>query len=117
MKVVDFGLAKLSEDAAASWRSPPRSAATEPGVVLGSVWYMSPEQARGEKVDGRTDVWSLGAVLYELLAGRPPFTGRTANDVLTAIVEQEPAPLSPRHVPPAVERIVTRALQKDRDAR
>ena len=80
---------------------------------------MSPEQARGLETDPRTDIWSLGVVLYELLAGRSTFDGKTSSDVIAAILKTEPPPLagSADDVPPELERIVTKALQKDREER
>ena len=92
VKVLDFGLAKLTEhgtlfDAEAATLA---QVETQPGTVMGTVTYMSPEQARGLDVDGRTDIWSLGVVLYEMLVGKPPFEGETAMDTLAAILEREP---------------------------
>jgi eukaryotic-like serine/threonine-protein kinase len=118
VKVLDFGLAKLSE----RHRSGPAAEArldTAPGVVMGTASYMSPEQARGLPVDARTDLWSLGVVLYEMLAGVRPFDAATPTDVLVAVVEHEPAPLAARApgVPLALERIVRRLLAKDREGR
>ena len=119
VKVLDFGIAKLAEEPsgeAAPVRAPVE---TTKGAVMGTVTYMSPEQARGLAVDARTDIWSLGAVLYEMLAGRPPFAGATRTDVLVAILEREPEPLaSPAgEVPAKVQRIVAKALRKDREQR
>jgi eukaryotic-like serine/threonine-protein kinase len=122
VKVLDFGLAKLAE------RSSPRMGAealtaaqvdTDPGTVMGTAQYMSPEQARGLKVDGRTDVFSLGVVLYEIVTGRTPFEGATAADLIISIVEKEPAPLSRYSpgIPAELQRIVTKALRKDRETR
>ena len=117
-KVLDFGLAKLSEkrttDADAS-----TLVQTDEGVVIGTAQYMSPEQARGSKVDARTDIWSLGVVLYEALAGRAPFAGETATDVILSIIEREPAPLAryAGEVPAELQRITTKALAKDRERR
>jgi eukaryotic-like serine/threonine-protein kinase len=122
VKVLDFGLAKLTEQrprAADSEAPTALKVSTDPGTVLGTVQYMSPEQARGLEVDARTDIFSLGVVLYEMITGRAPFVGATKTDVLVAILEREPAPLS-RHAPalPAeLERIVTKALAKDREER
>jgi serine/threonine protein kinase/Flp pilus assembly protein TadD len=117
VKVLDFGLAKLAETRTAEGAS---SAATLPqtrlGSVVGTPAYMSPEHARGLKVDARTDVWSLGCVLHEMLAGRRPFEGETEGDVRAAILRDEPRPLPP-HVPVELSRIVTRALAKSRDER
>jgi serine/threonine-protein kinase len=121
VKVLDFGLAKLAapEAPASGHASRGRSVHTEPGTVLGTVQYMSPEQARGLPVDARTDVWSLGVVLYELLAGRPPFEGETPSDIMVAVLDREPAPLvglTP-NVPDEVRAIAARALIKDRERR
>ncbi len=122
-KVLDFGLAKLTEkkdDAAIDTEAPTRAQVqTSPGVVMGTVAYMSPEQARGLEVDARTDIFSLGIVLYEMLAGRLPFTGATASDVIAAILKTEPAPLSGfnQEIPAELERIVSKTLEKDREER
>ncbi|MBL8205111.1 MAG: protein kinase [Blastocatellia bacterium] len=132
VKVLDFGLAKLTErrgegargrqgEEADTWLAesprPPVAAShsTTPGTVMGTASYMSPEQARGERVDARTDIFSLGVVLYEMLAGKRPFEGVNMIDVLGSILHQEPAPLG--NVPDELQRIVTLALQKDRNAR
>ena len=122
VKVLDFGLAKLIETQAPSTDSGARTIAkanTDPGTVMGTAAYMSPEQARGQKVDARTDIFSLGVVIYEMIAGRTPFDGETASHVIVSILEKEPAPLT-RNLPdtPAeLERIVTKALAKDSDER
>jgi serine/threonine protein kinase len=92
---------------------------TNPGIVMGTVSYMSPEQARGQEVDGRTDIFSLGVVMYEMLAGRLPFEGATASDMIASILRSEPPALA-KHAPqtPAeLEAIVMKALAKDREAR
>ncbi len=116
IKVLDFGLAKTSKQSAVSTAS---LFNTDPGTVMGTVNYMSPEQARGLEVDGRSDVFSLGIVLYEMLSGRPPFQGETPSDVMVAILEHEPPRLSRSldNAPPELERIVNKALRKDRDER
>jgi len=120
VKVLDFGLAKLSEPKRLDTISPTLpKIETEPGVVMGTVSYMSPEQARGQVVDARTDIWSLGVVLYEMVAGRQPFEGGTASDVMSLILQREPLPLT-RHapeVPAELERIVKKALRKDKEER
>ena len=92
---------------------------TDAGTVVGTVAYMSPEQARGQDVDLRTDVWSLGVVLYEMVAGRSPFAAQSSSDVLVSILDREPAPLA-RFDPETsaeLQRIVTKALRKDRGQR
>ena len=118
VKVLDFGLAKLTERSnigalSSTWAN------TEPGTVLGTLHYMSPEQARGQVVDGRTDIWSLGVVLYEMVSGRAPYAGQSAADTIASIIEREPPPLR-QCVPEAnaeLERIVHKCLEKDRQQR
>ena len=122
VKVLDFGLAKLTEpQAVVADTSAPTlpKAETEPGVVMGTVQYMSPEQARGLSVDARTDIFSLGVLIYEMLAHRKPFEGETRSDVVSAILNKEPLPLAryAPDVPAELERIVTKALAKDRNER
>jgi serine/threonine protein kinase len=116
VKVLDFGLAKpivgfKNEDNSDN--------KTVPGTVMGSARYMSPEQARGLDVDERTDIWSLGVVLYELLIGKAPFDGETTADTLAAVIYQEPEQISNvlPNAPVELSRIVRKALQKDRDER
>jgi serine/threonine protein kinase len=121
IKVLDFGLAKLtdaSEDPVGTDSTPTRLRTLD-GAVMGTTRYMSPEQARAWEVDARTDIFSLGVVLYELLAGRAPFEGPSANDVIVSILTREPQPICPRSpaVPVELERIIAKALAKDRDAR
>jgi TolB-like protein len=120
VKIVDFGIAKLSREA--TGEEPPAAAGTSitlPGVVLGTARYMSPEQARGLPVDGRTDVFSLGAVLYEMLAGRPPFEGQTTSDVIAEILKSDPPPLKQLAPEASAElcAIVSQAICKDLDRR
>ena len=122
VKVLDFGIAKLAEQRPASDdRTVETRAAlqTRPGLVLGTAHYMSPEQARGQKVDTRSDIWSLGVVLYEMLAGSPPFHGETPSDCIAAILTAEPPPLSgvSRDVPAELESILQKALRKNSDER
>lgn len=123
VKVLDFGLAKLADvtaetplaqDETHEDVTPP--SLTAAGALLGTVRYMSPEQARGETVDARTDVFSLGVVLYEMLAGTHPFEYATATQTMAAILETEPAAL-PKAIPVALSSLVTSALHKNRDER
>ncbi|MGA7415105.1 MAG: protein kinase [Bryobacteraceae bacterium] len=117
VKVIDFGLAKLTQAGkeSTSVSAYDVDAQTTPGSLMGTVGYMSPEQARGEEVDHRTDLWSLGVMLYEMLAGRRPFEGETDSHVMVAIMEK-PAP-GLDQVPPGLEKILQLALMKDRDRR
>src|SRR5256714_5935031 len=121
VKVLDFGLAKLTERQPLADSALPTLAAinTDPGVVMGTASYMSPEQARGESVDERTDIWSLGVVLYEVVTGALPFKGKTPTDMLASILHDEPHALRRRapDVPEALEWIVAKTLTKDRDGR
>ncbi|MEP6820080.1 MAG: protein kinase [bacterium] len=121
VKVLDFGLAKLAGPGLqmGNEASTIAKVETNPGVVMGTVQYMSPEQARGLPVDARTDVWSLGVVLYEMVANRAPFKGETHSDTIVSILEREPAPLvlQAPEVSAELERIVTKALTKDKDER
>lgn len=118
VKVLDFGLARFVERPTGTQHATLDSASL-PGFVLGTVRYMSPEQVRGLPVDGRSDVFSLGVMLYEMAAGLPPFSGPTPTDTLAAILTNEPAPISrhARGVPAQFERIVQRCLAKDAAAR
>jgi len=120
VKVLDFGLAKLTEGPVVEVEATTRALVqTSAGMVMGTASYMSPEQARGEKVDVRTDIWSLGVVLYEMLAGCVPFDRPTPSEVIALILEREPPPLTrfARDVPAELERIVSKALTKDAEAR
>ncbi len=122
VKVLDFGLAKLTEQHHAEAESEDATiklVKTNPGVVMGTVNYMSPEQARGKDIDARTDIFSFGIVLYEMIAGKLPFAGETMTDVLAAILNAEPEPLK-NHAPDTpqeLQRIVGKTLKKKRDQR
>jgi predicted ATPase/serine/threonine protein kinase len=122
VKVLDFGIAKLTPPANSlpdSGASTELGGQTQPGLILGTVRYMSPEQASGDALDARTDVWSLGVVLYELVAGRPPFEGPTPIATLGLIMGREPEALEAAApgTPEAVCRIVAKALRKAKDGR
>ncbi|HEX4824276.1 MAG TPA: protein kinase [Candidatus Polarisedimenticolaceae bacterium] len=118
VKILDFGLAKaLDEEPAAEDLGLSRTASlqfTKPGMVIGTVPYMSPEQARGRPVDRRTDIWSLGCVLYECLAGKRAFEGDTATDVLVRIIEWDPSwEALPSRTPARLRELIERCLEKD----
>ena len=124
VKVLDFGLAKVTENFVERQLSDPDASTrifinTQPSVILGTIRYMSPEQARGLSVDARTDIWSVGVVLYEMLTNHPPFSGPTASDLIVSILDREPAPLTEyaAEIPAELQRIVRRALSKDREKR
>jgi serine/threonine protein kinase len=120
VKVLDFGLAKLVESSPVEAEGETRmQGLTQVGTIVGTVAYMSPEQARGKTLDPRTDIFSLGVVLYEMLTRRHPFIGETMSHTMVAILEKEPAPLaqSVREVPVELERIVDKALAKKADDR
>jgi serine/threonine protein kinase/dipeptidyl aminopeptidase/acylaminoacyl peptidase len=118
VKVLDFGIAKLTERGLISVDHEGEVQAggtTEAGLVLGTPRYMSPEQARGVAVDARTDIFSLGVMLYEMVGGRTPFGGATTSDVIAAILKDEPEPLV--DAPEELELVIKKALTKERDAR
>ena len=114
-KLLDFGVAKRVEPAPSAMDAPTVAAHTGLGFVVGTTKYLSPEQARGLAVDGRSDLFSLGVLLYEMLTGRAPFDASTATDVIVAILEREPTPLARVRpdIPPAWQRVVGRCLEKD----
>ncbi len=117
-KLLDFGLAKLTEQRA----SDPNASTlvnTRAGVVLGTISHMSPEQARGLEVDARTDIWSVGVVIYEMTTGRMPFAGQTTSDVIAAVLDHDPPPLThhSRNLPAGLERITKKALAKNVEER
>jgi eukaryotic-like serine/threonine-protein kinase len=116
VKVLDFGLAKLLESPAdeSGDTAPTKEVSTISGSVMGTVRYMSPEQARGQTVDGQTDIFSLGAVLYEMITGRPAFKCALASEEIAAILEREPRPINEfSEIPEALEKIVSKALAKN----
>ncbi|HKO99657.1 MAG TPA: protein kinase [Pyrinomonadaceae bacterium] len=122
-KVLDFGIAKVTAPAVlygtAAESATTLKGGTSPGMIVGTAAYMSPEQARGKAVDSRTDIFSFGVVLYEMLTGRKPFEGESAMDVIGAILHKEPTPvreLMPE-VPSEIERIINKLLRKDCDER
>ncbi|MDQ3012836.1 MAG: serine/threonine protein kinase, partial [Acidobacteriota bacterium] len=134
VKVLDFGLAKLTEGKkdeekerlgeddptlALSLHPSISSPQTDGGLVIGTPRYMSPEQARGDKVDARTDIFSLGVMLFEMVAARAPFMGTTTSEVIAAILRESPPPLAEcvPDAPPELTRILGKALRKDRDER
>jgi len=120
VKVLDFGLAKLTGKNETGPEDATRAMVrTSAGVVMGTVTYMSPEQARGLSVDARTDIWSLGVVLYEMLTGDTPFAGETTADVLGKLLHKDPQLLteSVSGIPAELQHIVRKALRKDRDSR
>ncbi len=120
VKILDFGLAKLTQaDSAGHTSAPTMTHATEAGVVMGTAGYMSPEQVRGVAVDARSDIFSFGAILYEMLSGKRAFHGETAADTMSAILREEPPELNEtnRNVSPALERMVQHCLEKNPEAR
>jgi serine/threonine protein kinase len=119
VKVLDFGLAKLVEAGIANTEARTESLSTGSGVLIGTIPYMSPEQVRGEQLDGRSDIFSLGAVMYEMASGQRPFDAGSSAGTISAILTEEPRPLSEISptAPAALERIARRALTRDRDYR
>ena len=123
VKILDFGLAKLTHAAEATLQTlaagPTAAHLTSAGSTVGTIAYMSPEQARGEELDSRTDIFSLGSVLYQMATGRMPFEGKTSAVIFHSILERDPAPveqLSPQ-LPAKLGEIISKALEKDRDLR
>src|SRR6266496_1544154 len=121
VKILDFGLAKRVETVAPGKETsaPTQSGHTEPGTVMGTLGYMSPEQVRGLPVDHRSDIFSFGAILYELLSGRKAFKCDTTSDTIAAILKEEPPGLSEpgRNIAPALDHVVRHCLEKDRGNR
>lgn len=119
IKILDFGLAKFIEPKRDEITGKLSQLNTDPGVVMGTVNYMSPEQARGLALDTRSDIFSLGVTLYEMLTGRAPFEGETTSDIIVAILDREPQRLSQSlgDISAELERIVAKSLRKDREER
>jgi len=121
VKVLDFGLSKLVEERNMLFLGTEdptiRRQQTEKGVILGTIAYMSPEQARAKDIDERTDIWSLGVVLYEMLSGRSPFAAETTGDAISAILNRNISPLTGDGIPPELQRIVGKTLRKNREER
>ena len=122
VKILDFGLAKLTQGEAGlagGSNLPTASLETEPGMLLGTMGYMSPEQVRGQTADHRSDIFAFGAILYEMLSGQRAFRGATMADTISAILDKDPPdlPVAERHIPPALERIVDRCVEKTPAAR
>jgi serine/threonine protein kinase len=115
IKILDFGLAKLSLLDPAAPSDMTMTVKTDPGVVLGTVGYMSPEQVRGQAADARSDLFALGVILYEMVSGKRPFQGATAADTMSAILKEDPAPLTEynRQAPPGLEHIIVHSLEKN----
>ncbi len=120
IKILDFGLARaipVQVTGPADAESPTIATVTEPGVILGTVGYMSPEQVRGRPADTRSDIFSLGAVLYEAVSGRPAFRASTAIETMIAILQEDPPPIPATRGPAPLERIVRRCLEKSPEQR
>src|SRR5207244_8296689 len=122
VKILDFGLAKLThaeEGSGLQTNLPTAAAATEPGVVLGTLGYMAPEQVRGKPADARSDIFSFGAILYEMLSGQRAFRGDSAADTMSAILKEDPPDLSVtnQNISPGLERIVRHCLEKSPERR
>src|SRR5438132_6836733 len=116
VKVLDFGLAKLTEqEELTTTMYSADKVDVSSGLVMGTVKYMSPEQARGEQVDPRSDIFSFGVVLYEMFAGRAPFEGKNSNELISSILKREPPPLP--STPDEVQRLIAKALRKKKEER
>ncbi|MGH9767520.1 MAG: serine/threonine-protein kinase [Blastocatellia bacterium] len=121
VKILDFGLAKLKPQQVgdADSQAPTQKKITDPGTVMGTVGYMSPEQVRGQEADHRADIFSFGAILYEMLSGRQTFSGESAIEVMNAILKEEPPEIGETNtkVSPQLEKIVRRCLEKQPEHR
>ncbi|MGI8839019.1 MAG: serine/threonine-protein kinase, partial [Pyrinomonadaceae bacterium] len=122
VKILDFGLAKLTgsgDGTQSQTEVPTRRVDTDPGVVMGTIGYMSPEQLRGRAADHRSDIFSFGAILYEMLSGKRAFRGESTADTMSAILREDPPDLSGtnKNVAPALERVVNHCLEKNPEER
>ena len=120
VKILDFGLAKLGETAREPDRGvTPTSAGTEPGIVLGTLGYMSPEQVRGRPADARSDIFSFGTILFEMVAGRPAFPGASPADTMSGILKEDPfdSIAGTQAIPPALERVIRHCIEKKPEER
>ncbi|MDH3492149.1 MAG: protein kinase [Acidobacteriota bacterium] len=120
VKILDFGIAKLTEQEKPEIESEDKTAVqvnTTPGMIIGTPNYMSPEQAKGKEVDSRTDIFSFGVVLYEMITGRLPFEGESPLEIIGSILKDDPKPIDTAEVPAEVERIISKTLRKDRNER
>jgi eukaryotic-like serine/threonine-protein kinase len=122
IKILDFGLVKLANNVAAAgdvFNMPTQRQLTTPGIIMGTAQYMSPEQARAQSTDARTDIWSLGCVIYEMACGQPPFAGETSADLIAEIVKAPPVPLRIKcpNIPKRMEEIIRKTLEKAPDNR
>jgi serine/threonine protein kinase len=122
VKILDFGIAKLIEkrnEPVEAEAATAIKAGTQDGLIIGTASYMSPEQARGKQIDARSDIFSFGVVLYEMIAGKQPFEGESAIDTISSIIHKEPVPLNriAPDVPSQLQHIVEKSLRKDREER
>ena len=120
VKILDFGLAKLQQETAAdSSPEQPTQALTQEGLAVGTVNYMSPEQVRGEQVDHRTDIFSLGILLYEMVSGQQPFRGKSSADVVSSVLRDRPPTVTELNasLPHHLGRVIHRCLDKDPEKR
>src|SRR5207245_988765 len=121
VKILDFGLAKLTQADGNLGQTeiPTRRVETDPGIIMGTVGYMSPEQVRGKPVDHRSDIFAFGAILYEMLSGRRAFHGESTADTMSAILKEDPPDLSETNhsISPALERLVNHCLEKNPEER